>query len=54
VAFTLLIESIPNMRPDLRKLLETQGVAQPDFSREIDGYVYRMFAKDGHTGRKMP
>jgi AcrR family transcriptional regulator len=54
VAFTLLIESIPDMRPDLRKLLETKGIDQPGFSKEIDSYVYQMFASGGHTSRNKP
>ncbi len=52
VAFTLLVESIPNMRPDLTSVLEGQGIDLPGFTRDVDDYVNHMFAKPGPRKKK--
>ena len=44
VVFTLLIESIPGMRPDLKSVLEGRGIDQPDFSRDLGNYINHMLA----------
>jgi AcrR family transcriptional regulator len=41
-AITLLLESRPNMRPDLRLLLESQEIDQRKFARDVGGYLRHM------------
>lgn len=45
VIFTLLIESIPDMRPDLRNVLDGRGIDQLNFSRDLGNYINQMFLK---------
>lgn len=53
VVFTLLIESIPNMRPDLRAVLDDRGINQLNFSRDLGGYINQMFmARVEASGKK--
>ncbi len=43
VVFTLLLESIPEMRPDLKKALDGKGIDQLNFSRDLGNYINHMF-----------
>jgi len=45
--FTLLLESIPNMRPDLKQMMDSRGIDQLNFSRDLGDYVNHMFLKKG-------
>jgi TetR/AcrR family transcriptional regulator len=40
--FTLLLESVPRMRPDLAKVLEAQGIDQPGFAKDIGDLMCHM------------
>ncbi len=42
VVFTLLLESRVNMRTDLKLLLESQGISQRKFAKDIDDFVHHM------------
>ena len=44
--FTLLIEIIPGMRPDLRAVLDGRGIDQLNFSRDLGHYIEHMLAKN--------
>ena len=39
IVFTLLLESVPRMRPDLAKVLEAKGRDQVQFSRDIGEFM---------------
>jgi len=47
IVFTLLLESIPNMRPDLKQVMDNRGIDQLNFSRDLGDYVNHMFMKKG-------
>ncbi len=42
--FTLLLESIPRMRPDLAKVLENQGIDERKFAMDIGDFIGFMLA----------
>lgn len=48
VTFTLLIENIPKIRPDLRKVLDNGGIDQSRFSRYIGESIGHMLIKKEH------
>jgi TetR/AcrR family transcriptional regulator len=52
VMFTLLMESIPNMRPDLRKVLGEHGIGGLVFSQDIGNYINDMFARPAPEKKK--
>lgn len=52
--FTLLLESRPNMRPDLKLLLESQGIDQRKFARDVGDFVRHMFINKEDTGKSEP
>ncbi|HMK48167.1 MAG TPA: TetR/AcrR family transcriptional regulator [Methanocella sp.] len=51
VVFTLLLESIPNMRPDLKQVMDSRGIDQLNFSRDLGDYVNHMFMNKGGVGK---
>jgi AcrR family transcriptional regulator len=51
VTFTLLIESIPNMRPDLKAVLDGRGIDQLNFSRDLGHYIDHMLGNNA-PGKK--
>ena len=51
VVFMLLIESIPNMRPDLRKGLDERGIDHLQFSRDLGNYINHMFMVKATPGK---
>lgn len=51
--FTLLLENRPNMRPDLRLLLESQGIDQRKFARDVGDFVHHMLI-NGESGKSKP
>jgi AcrR family transcriptional regulator len=42
IVFSLLLESIPRMRPDLEKVLDGKGVGQRTFERDIGDFMGHM------------
>lgn len=51
VTFTLLIESIPNMRPDLMAVLEGKGIDQLNFSRDLGHYINHMLSNNEYSDK---
>lgn len=51
VIFTLLLESIPNMRPDLKAVLDGSGIDQLNFSQDLGNYITSMLANK-NAGKK--
>lgn len=49
--FTLLLESRPNMRPDLKLLLESHGIDQRKFARDVGDFVRHMLINDSGKAR---
>ena len=49
--FTLLLESRPNMRPDLKILLESHGVSQRKFAKDIGDFIRRMLIDEKDDGK---
>ncbi len=49
--FTLLLESRPNMRTDLKLLLENHGISERKFAKDIGDFVRHMLI-DGENVRK--
>ncbi|MGA9141663.1 MAG: TetR/AcrR family transcriptional regulator, partial [Methanocella sp.] len=52
--FTLLLESVPRMRPDLAKVLETHGIDQPGFAKDIDDFISHMLASKPNPKKTRP
>jgi AcrR family transcriptional regulator len=46
IVFTLLLESVPRMRPDLAKVLEEKGTDSTQFSRDIGNFMGYMLKND--------
>jgi TetR/AcrR family transcriptional regulator len=49
--FTLLLESRPNMRPDLKLLLENHGISERKFAKDVGDFVRRMLIDGGDAGK---
>lgn len=52
--FTLLLESRPNMRPDLKLLLESHGISERKFARDVGDFVRHMLINDANAGNGNP
>lgn len=51
IVFTLLLESVPRMRPDLAVVLENKGIDQPKFARDIGDLMGFMLAGKDAAGK---
>jgi hypothetical protein len=52
--FTMLLESRPNMRPDLRIALKDHGIDQSRFARDIGDFVRHMLINNENPNKGRP
>ncbi|MCD1295295.1 TetR/AcrR family transcriptional regulator [Methanocella sp. CWC-04] len=42
IIFTMVLESVPNMRPDLKSVLDSRGIDRSKFSKDIGDFIGNM------------
>ena len=54
VVFTLLLESVPRMRPDLATVLDDKSISQQKFARDIGEFMVQMLGNRESPNKKKP